>query len=502
MEKITSERLIDNLHTIANKKVMHGNYNQALEAVSVCAALEYEYNQNYVDEGLEQILRRIAMSFPKTKLSSSSVDKNTVLFYDGFGMDARGLALIYLKALCNLGFQVIYVTHIDAAGKQPQLEKETRATPMTSLYLPRNISMLTYAKRLMELFEIYHPAYAFFYTMPSDAAAVLAFTYFEGIVKRYQVNLTDHAFWLGKDAFDYCVEFRDYGASISCLRREIPKEKLAMLPYYPYIDYSIPFEGYPFPFDENSQKLVFSGGSLYKTLGAENQYYQMVESILKMDETVIFWYAGSGDRTEMDKLIKKYPGRVYLTSERRDLYQLLRKCVFYLSTYPLAGGLMYQYAAAAEKVPLTLDYEKNEAIWGMLLGEKKLEIHFDHMQDLLEEAKRLLLDVAYRSDKEKAIARAILSPEQFQLGLKNLLETGTTTYPMEIREIDDAAFLKTYADRMNMRYLCTMIAKPKAFWLARYFPIEYLLGVIWKVPAWINILQRRRKGKRHGNSKT
>ena len=50
---------------------------------------------------------------------------------------------------------------------------------------------------------------------------------------------------------------------------------------------------------------------------------------------------------EMKKIIKKYPNRAYLTPERSDLYQVLKHSVFYLSTYPLCGGLMYQYAAKA-----------------------------------------------------------------------------------------------------------------------------------------------------------
>ena len=36
------------------------------------------------------------------------VNIKTVLFYDGFGLDSRGLAYVYLKALVNLGYKVIF----------------------------------------------------------------------------------------------------------------------------------------------------------------------------------------------------------------------------------------------------------------------------------------------------------------------------------------------------------------------------------------------------------
>ena len=45
---------------------------------------------------------------------------------------------------------------------------------------------------------------------------------YAGHMKRYQVNLTDHAFWLGTYAFDYCLEFLDFGAIVSREYRHIP----------------------------------------------------------------------------------------------------------------------------------------------------------------------------------------------------------------------------------------------------------------------------------------
>jgi hypothetical protein len=53
------------------------------------------------------------------------------------------------------------------------------------------------------------------------------------------------------------------------------------------------------------KKIIFSGGSLYKTLGGNNKYYSMIDSILKKYTNTIFLYAGTGDSTKINELMKK-----------------------------------------------------------------------------------------------------------------------------------------------------------------------------------------------------
>lgn len=65
--------------------------------------------------------------------------------------------------------------------------------------------------------------------------------------------MTDHAFWLGRFAFDYCIEFRVYGYNISIQKRKIEKEKILMLPYYPVIRKE-KYQGLPFP---DSTRFIF-----------------------------------------------------------------------------------------------------------------------------------------------------------------------------------------------------------------------------------------------------
>ncbi len=52
---------------------------------------------------------------------------------------------------------------------------------------------------------------------------------FEGIIDRYLIDLTDHAFWLGKSAADYFLGSRDMSASLQYFQRGIEKQNMIKL---------------------------------------------------------------------------------------------------------------------------------------------------------------------------------------------------------------------------------------------------------------------------------
>jgi len=79
---------------------------------------------------------------------------------------------------------------------------------------------------LFGFYRIFFVDVGFLCTTPWDISAILAFMQMSGKMKRYQINLTDHAFWLGRQAFDFCLEFRDFGANVSRIHRNIPMRKI------------------------------------------------------------------------------------------------------------------------------------------------------------------------------------------------------------------------------------------------------------------------------------
>ena len=467
-------RAVNKLYKSASAALSRGKLEDAMSALSVVAGLLYDANTRYTDDAGEELLSRIARQLPAPHIREPR--SGGIVFYDGFGLNNRGLIQIYLKGLVGR-VPLTYVTHIRNQNALPDVLNILEKSGAKVCWLTAN-THLGLARELLQIFCDTAPEKAFLYTTPNDVAALSAFRRMEGQTHRYQINLTDHAYWLGIGAFDTCIEFRDYGASISRDKRRIPAQQLVKLPFYPAIDFSAPFQGYPFAVAEGA-KIVFSGGSLYKTLGGNNRYYETVDFILREFPEAIFWYAGQGDSTQLDILIKAYPGRIFHTAERSDLYQVLKHSFLYLSTYPVCGGLMFQYAASAGKIPVTLRYD--DVSDDFLLDQDDLGIQFLTMDSLKEELRKLFTDDDYRCQKEERVKAAVLDRGQFESSLNRLLTSGDTGFAIRFKETDTAAFLREYLKNLSRDKVAQRLVSKKNMRLARYMPMRFLRGAIYKV---------------------
>lgn len=467
-----------NLKHFIAKSIRKENYEKALAGINACAQLLYLWNQKYIDEELEQYIEEISKKVVQINLGQDT-DRNTVLFYDGFGLDTRGLALIYLKAIAQLGYKIIYLVPQKSKGGQSDIHRILDGCNVEWIYYSEN-SYLNRIKTITSTFDTFKPSVAFFYSMPDDVAAAVAFFAYAGLVTRFQINLTDHAYWLGTNIFDFCIEFRDYGASISYYYRGIPREKLIKLPYYPYYDKEKNFEG--FPFESKNKKIIFSGGALYKTLGdSENTYYKVLDQLLTSNSDVIFLYAGSGDSTELDKMATKFSQRVYHVNERKDLYQVMQRCTFYLNTYPMLGGLMTQYAVAAGKVPLTM-VRKGDVAEGILIEQEKREIEYFDSDSLIQDANKLLNDEEYLHDRECKLIGSIISEKEFKEELQSIIRKNNTKYTIRLKKYDVNEFAKEYKQRFDYDSVISgCIAKKCNLVLIYVFPKLFIKKIINKI---------------------
>ncbi|MBP5179682.1 MAG: hypothetical protein J6127_00125 [Clostridiales bacterium] len=471
-------KMMDKLKGIVSDSIGKKNYRKALDAMTAASFILEEYNQYYVDEALESDLERISKELVKPGFSADETDKNTILFYDSFGFDVRALALIYMHALSNLGYKIIYITKIESKDAQPELHNAVKDGDVIWNYVSYD-NRHTEVLDIASLFEKYKPARAFLYSTPDDAAAMAVFKAYEGIVERYKINLTDHAFWLGHDAFDYNLEFRNYGACVSVTYRGIPEEKEILMPFYPY---HRPTEFRGLPFDAEGKKIIFSGGSIYKTLGdPANRFYVIVDRLLEGHDDTVFLYAGTGDDSEIVKLQKKYPERVYRIDERKDLFELMEHCTIYLNTFPMVGGLMMQFAADARKVPLTLIKEgsSNDVNKENLLHQETVE--YKDIDSLIEEANRLLTDDEYRELRGAALKNDLISPLKFEQELKKALTEHKTSYSLNIQKIDTTEFRKQYIIRFGDKVFRQVIASGNKKTLMGDFPGLFALKAYNKI---------------------
>ena len=427
-------------------------YEKALQLIQTLAIAQNEFNQEYVDPELEDDLSRISSEvIPWKSDAERKREKREVLFLDGFGIDRRGLSYIYIKALLEKGYHVIYVVDDDRKEFIRQTLSLLEKKGGEVVFLHRKGFVET-AQTISKLVVDYNFAKAFLYITPYDVASIMAFISWAGIVERYQINLTDHAFWIGARAFDYSLEFRDYGGYISKNYRGIDGEKIFVQPYYPKINDDTEFQG--FPFEKNdSDFVIFSGGSIYKTIDKDMTYYKMVDRILSENPNVIFWFASQPNARfdyGMDELKKRYPTRVYHTSERSDLFQLMHRVDLYLSTYPMVGGLMTQYAARTGVIPLTLVDNYDDAS-GLLLNQKELDCEYQTIDEVVGEANRLIRDRGYREAKEQLLQSSLINESEYADNLYDILENHHSKYPEYHDTYDTSSFLKPYITRFGYR---------------------------------------------------
>ena len=478
MGKTMAEKVnkrVDRLIKIAQKQTAAGKLDQALNTVATCALTLYTSNPRYMEPRLEDCLDALAQQFPVPKDALPPRDSE-VLFYDGFGLASRGLVMIYLQALCARR-KVTLVTRREWAPNMLEAISLVKSHGGRVCYL-KGLQKDRDVRALQRIIAISGAKHLFMYANSDDVVVTTAFLRAGAGRIRYLINLTDHAFWIGSRCADRYIEFRDYGAAISREYRQIPGQKLVKLPFYPRIRENREFQGYPADFDESTQQLVFSGGALYKTVSEDNHYYRMVDMLLYEHPQVVFWYAGAGDGSKLEQLAKQYPGRVWHTPERRDLFAVLRRCTFYLSTYPICGGLMFQFAAAAGKVPVTLKHD--DISDDLLMGQKKLGIEFDTPRQANEEMTRLLTNPEYRWQKEARMTRSVLTERSFEKRLTQLLETGDTGLPIDSRLPETEQLQQLYAGNYSQKQMCMDLVRKGNGNLFFRFPFAYARGFLLK----------------------
>lgn len=474
---------IQEFKNLARYGLDHQKFELACAAINAAGFASYSWNQYYKDDELELLLVEAAKLISNFDPLQYGTNGNCVLFYDGFGLDTRGLAITYLKALLNAGYEVIYVTRKKSENKQPVFESlfaEQRRCGLLKVRYINSFNKYSYKiQSLMAIAASIKPSHVFLYTLPYDVTGIIFLYLMQGVAVRYLINLTDHAFWLGIHCADYYIDFRTYGSSICANYRGIPANKLRLLPYYPYVNSCIEFGG--LPFDYIGKKIIFSGGALYKTLGdPQNSFYKIVEYILDNYSDTIFYYVGNGDNSEIYKLEKKYPQRVFYSEERKDFCEIFKYTYLYLNTYPMIGGLMMQYSAFHGVLPLTLRHGNDGD--GILINQNNLGIEFEDIESIKIEIDKLMKDPIYKVKEEERVRSAVPTETDFQKNLIKIMNKQQTEYKIILDNIDTSEFLKGYDLRLNNKEVFRRsVARLENIALITRYPGTFLNELIAKV---------------------
>lgn len=474
MDKAEIQKDIQKLKDNIVLSIKKEDFELALQLIRCAGSILYKSNIRYADDDLEDYLNKIGELFQLKKRRGS--DENRVVFYDAFALESRGLAYIYLKALIKNKFHIDYIIEKDRDKDLDHIKDLLSIDPESNFICLKERSE---KNRLIELTQVIYDSSAkhlMLYTLPYDEISIIVWNSYKDMRERYLINLTDHAFWMGKNAMDCCIEFRSYGCMISSKFRGIPFDKLKLLPFYPIIDMSAPFEGLPFDWENN--RFFFSGGGIYKTFGENNRYYQIVSRILKENKSLIFLYVGNGDTAFLKKLKKDFPQRVFYMEERKDLVEIMKRCCFYFSTYPMWGGLMTQYAVICGKLPLTLRSKKNR--FDILLKPEQLHVEFETEEQLMDEIRNILNDEKYRKDRESDLDGQIITEQEFNFNLNAILNGKETVFTIKDAEIDGRLLSDHLCATLSKRDYIKLFVSKYTKQVMKVFPLKVVMGFIYK----------------------
>ena len=165
--------------------------------------------------------------------------------------------------------------------------------------------------------------------------------------------------------------------------------------------------------------------------------------------------------------------------ERNDLYQIMRNSDIYLSTYPMAGGLMTQYAVAAKRIPVTLLYD--ECGSGFILHPEKLKFEFDNMEDIVSFLDEFFSSENYKKECEYHLEDQLIEKNEFNKQVQKCLSQHSSDYEIQFGKIQTNNFRKTYLERLNLANYLLMWFDINNCILLRWFPFKFVAGLIIRI---------------------
>ena len=408
-------------------------YDSCLKFLNAATHTAYTFYISFTDEDIEAMLKQMSCHVQKRKKWEG---KPRCVFYDTFSQDAQGLTMQYIDAIIAAGWEVLYLTEFNLDDLRSVRLKQTlrgysKAKVVT---VPHDLMGMSKVQFVYDTIMDYAPDKLFMHIYPSAVEAVTAFYALPKDIIKYQINLTDHTYWVGAGCVDYSFEFREYGASLSVGRRGIQRDRVLLMPYYPMMK-KTKFAG--FPKEAEGKVRIFSGASFYKIIDEHDSFFKINKAILDANPEAITLFAGGGDMMMIDGLIEKYnlKGRFIPIGQRNDIFECYKHSDIYLSSYPLYGALMAQFAAHAGLPILALENKKAGGKVEEIVCQKGWEdMTFRSIDKLVNEASHLIKDTTYRQQRGQAMRNCVIGVGEFNSSFKASVETNQSRYPLQIDE--------------------------------------------------------------------
>lgn len=323
-------RIYNKLVIKACQKYKSNEFEESLDWIVTASTWMYYFNIIYSDIKLEEVIHHIS-----EKVISESVindkEKDRIVFIDNFGFDNRGLTQQYLRAFMNLDKEILYILHNESPVRDSEIINELREYKRAKfiIYNTNRKDLCAVASKISVDIADFRPNDIFIHIAPWDVVTLLSLASISGPVK-YNINLTDHAYWLGTSFFDYNIEFRGYGELLSLQKRNIEKQRQIKLPFYPIISKFSKFQGFPkIPSDSI---VVFCGGAEYKMLGKDGIFFKLMDIVLDISDNVHIIVAGIPEKSVFSGYVSnmRHGNRVHLIGNRSDINEVFNHSDIFL----------------------------------------------------------------------------------------------------------------------------------------------------------------------------
>lgn len=454
LTKLEIEAVFNKTKILAQKEFECKNYELSLENIANAAELAYMFNWIYTDDVLENLLEEISSKVIVKEKFVPEIGR--VVFYDVFCLENRGLTQQYIRALMSWGVDLLYIYEGDNLSTSNKIIEELEMYSKAQVFhIEKKISNTDKMQLFYNVIVNFRPEKAFLHLHPSSVVAVCIWNALKEVT-RYQVNLTDHAFWLGTKCIDYSLEFRDYGRTVSSERRGLAESMLLIQPYYPIMDCK-PFIGLPMQIPNDAIK-IFTGGAYYKMYGKSDMFFTLLSTLINLNPKVVILLAGNGDDKPLKDFIQrnKFDGKLFLLGSRPDITHVFENSDIYLSTFPITGGLMGQYAASLG-IPL-LSYSSSDIPCnfseGFIDWNRNSDYQITHttIDSFKSEALKLIESKSYRMKRGQEIKKHIITEKEFSIHLKQLVTSHKVDKPLKKENINYDVFFKLYLESEN-KYL-------------------------------------------------
>lgn len=486
-EKVKSD--YDSLLQYAQRAYYRGKVPLLFSCVEALAHWLYHTGLKFYAPELDKLIRNASFKLG-LDVCESRGDHPKVVFIDYFAWDNKGLTEQYLSALVGMGSDLLYINLNERQDfKKGRISKFLDASGCNVVSLSKHDSAETKIVSAYQAVSSFLPSRIFFHVAPWDVVSPVLCCFFPNMIK-LNINITDHAFWLGVTTFDYVLNFRRYGSDISIRKRGMRADQQLLAPMYPVTPDAklsiLPFKKKP------GETILITGGAFYKVIDEDCRYLNLIASVLDENPHAFLYFIGSGDSSYLKRFIgrNKLEDRFFLIDERKDFLEVLKASDIYIGTYPVGGGLMTQYCALAGLPFVALKGVEDTAdkLLSVLSSNPVYRTLFESTEECLAEINRLIFDKEYRRLRAIDFHSCAPSKEVFESTIKKVLDGPLVPVPyvadgevlvggtLPIKLASKQELIKYNLIPLKYLKLNLIVFKPEMFFRSLYSLVLRLIG--------------------------